>query len=160
MRTTLPGLALACLLGTLPVLPTHSLDHAAGAPPTNSQAAAGRIVTRPVYSCVEDGVPVLADRPCAVGPADARHFVLRTPPTPGEEPTTAPRGAPPARMHDAATAPRAPARPGTEAAPCQRLRQRLDALDERMRQGYRAREAGRLWDQRRGLKQGLRAAGC
>lgn len=158
MRTMLPALALACLLCTIPVHRSQSLDCAGSAPPGEPPPAPACTLAGPIYRCIEGGIPVLADRPCAAGLADARYFALRTPPASGEQPSTASRRAPPARTHAATV--RVSTRSGAQDTTCQRLRQRLDALDERMRQGYRAREAGRLMEQRRGLKQGLREADC
>jgi hypothetical protein len=43
---------------------------------------------------------------------------------------------------------------------CQRLQATLDTLDSRMRTGYSAREAGRLWERWRETKARLRAADC
>jgi hypothetical protein len=43
---------------------------------------------------------------------------------------------------------------------CTALKRQLDELDDRMRTGYSSREAARLWEHRRALKDGLRSAGC
>jgi hypothetical protein len=166
MRTLLTTLALACLPWVTPAPCAAAPERAGSAPPPAPPPAPAQVLAGPIYRCTEGGLPVLADRPCAAGLSDARYFALRTPPAPGEQPSTAPSRAPPARPHTApaggperaraAAVNRADATDGG----CQRLRQRLDALDERMRRGYPARDAGRLLDQRRGLKQGLRAADC
>jgi hypothetical protein len=158
MRTVRHALALACLLATLPVHWSRAVDRAGSAPRPDPPPAPARTLAGPVYRCTEGGITVLADRPCSAGLTDARYFALRTPPAPGEQPSTTSRVAPPARMHAAKI--HTPTRSGATDTTCQRLRQRLDSLDDRMRLGYPAREAGRLLDQRRGLKQGLREAGC
>ena len=46
------------------------------------------------------------------------------------------------------------------AASCQKLQATLDSLDSRMRTGYSAREAGRLWERWREAKARLREANC
>lgn len=113
---------------------------------------------RPVFVCQDGGVPVYADRPC--GPDVAVRSLTVEAPGPGAAASTSP------------PAPRASTRPRTSsgkaairAAPpaedrCARHRQRLDELDERMRAGYSARDAARLWQQWRDAKERLRAARC
>lgn len=156
MHTALPVLALAALLCTNPATSAPALDRAGSAPSSEPPPGPARGLARQIHVCVEHGVQVLADRPCGAE-FSTRQLALRTPPAPGGQSSTL-RVAPPARMH------RAPARmsreTGTEGAACERLYERLAALDGRMRQGYRAREAGGLWEQRRALKQALRKASC
>ena len=113
---------------------------------------------RAVFVCQDDGVPVYTDRPCGSG-GQARSLVVEAP-RPGAAASTSP------------PKPRASTRPrpaeGTDVAPaaaevenrCLRLQQRLDALDDRMRAGYSAREAARLWQQWRDAKERLRTARC
>jgi hypothetical protein len=43
---------------------------------------------------------------------------------------------------------------------CERHQRRLDELNDRMRAGYSAREAARLWQQWRDAKERLRTARC
>jgi hypothetical protein len=43
---------------------------------------------------------------------------------------------------------------------CTRLQRQLDDLNDRMRAGYSAREAGRLWQRWRDTKERLRTAKC
>jgi hypothetical protein len=47
-----------------------------------------------------------------------------------------------------------------QAQTCERLARTLRDLDARMRAGYSAREAGRLWDRWRETRERLREAGC
>jgi hypothetical protein len=113
---------------------------------------------RPIFICHDGGVPVFADRPC--GPAAAtRDLVVETPQTGAAPTTTAP-------------APRASTRPrvlrGKPDVPiarevetqCATLQRQLDELNERMRAGYSAREAARLWQRWRVTKERLRTARC
>jgi hypothetical protein len=66
----------------------------------------------------------------------------------------------------AATRPRAEPSPRPDApraAPsnqCARLREQLETLDDRMRAGYSAREAARLWNRWRDLQSEIYAARC
>jgi hypothetical protein len=113
---------------------------------------------RAVFVCQDNDVPVYADRPCGSG-TTARSLVVATPPA-GAAATTSP---PKPR---ASTRPR-PANgtagvqtPPVAANQCMRLQQRLDALNDRMRAGYSAREAARLWQQWRDAKERMRAARC
>jgi len=99
---------------------------------------------------------VFSDRPCG---ASAHAWRLDLPrATAGAAPST--RAAAPA----AATRPivaRASRRDVAESAdPCVRLEQQLATIDARMRNGYSAREAARLWQRWRDAKAKLRAADC
>jgi hypothetical protein len=112
--------------------------------------------TRLVYACRDAATPVFSDRPCG---ASADAWRLDLPPlATGAAPST--RVAAPA----AATRPivaRASHRDIAEPAnPCVRLEQQLAAIDARMRNGYSAREAARLWQRWRDAKARLRAADC
>jgi hypothetical protein len=112
--------------------------------------------TRLVYACRDAATPVFSDRPCGAS-ADARRLDL-SPLATGAAPST--RAAAPA----AATRPivaRASRRDVAEPAdPCVRLEQHLATIDARMRSGYSAREAARLWQRWRDAKAKLRAADC
>lgn len=113
---------------------------------------------RAVFVCQDDGVPVYADRPCGSGVA-TRSLVVAAPP-PGAAATTlppAPRASIRPRPAEGTAGVQAPAVVGNQ---CMRLQQRLDALNDRMRAGYSAREAARLWQQWRDAKERLRAARC
>jgi hypothetical protein len=112
--------------------------------------------TRLVYACRDAATPVFSDRPCG---ASAHAWRLDLPQaTAGAAPST--RAAAPA----AATRPivaRASRRDVAEPAdPCVRLEQQLATIDARMRNGYSAREAARLWQRWRDAKAKLRAADC
>ena len=113
---------------------------------------------RAVFVCQEDGAPVFADRPCG-STSETRSLVIATPP-PGAGASTAPPS--PA----ASTRPRAAApKPSTTAVPapenaCAKLERQLDELNDRMRAGYSAREAARLWQRWRDTKERLRTGRC
>ena len=112
---------------------------------------------RLVYACRDAAAPVFSDRPCGAS-ADAYRLDLPTPPASGAAPSTRP--AAPA----AATRPIVARASGRDAAappnPCTRLEAQLTAIDARMRDGYSAREAARLWQRWRDAKAKLRAAHC
>lgn len=111
-----------------------------------------------VFVCQDAGVPVFADRPCGAA-ATAREIVVETS-RPGAAATTSP------------PAPSAGTRPrtvrGTEATAstrvahsrCEVLQQQLDDINDRMRAGYSAREAARLWHRWRDVKERLRTSRC
>lgn len=113
---------------------------------------------RPVFVCQEGGVPVFADRPCSPA-AEPRSLTVALPEG-GAAPTTTP------------AAPRASKRPRPQPAPhetvrrpatdnrCDTLERQLDQLNDRLRTGYSAREAARLWQRWRDLKERLRTARC
>jgi hypothetical protein len=112
--------------------------------------------TRLVYICRDAATPVFSDRPCGASAHAWRVDLPRA--TAGAAPST--RAAAPA----AATRPivaRASRRDGAEPADrCVRLEQQLATIDARMRNGYSAREAARLWQRWRDAKANLRAADC
>jgi hypothetical protein len=112
--------------------------------------------TRLVYACRDAATPVFSDRPCGASAHAWRLDLPRT--TAGAAPST--RAAAP----EAATRPivaRASRRDVAEPAdPCVRLEQHLATIDARMRNGYSAREAARLWQRWRDAKAKLRAADC
>jgi hypothetical protein len=120
--------------------------------------------SRLVYSCVAPGLVTFSDRPCGPLP-EVRELKVSAP-----APTAA--GASPelgkARETSAASRRNAPGRENADpddgeaghAAICQKLQATLDSLDSRMRTGYSAREAGRLWERWREAKASLHAANC
>jgi hypothetical protein len=114
--------------------------------------------SRAVFVCHALGHVIFSDRPC--GPMAQQQFVKTSPPSAGQAASTA--KAPPA----AATRPRlepSPRQEATRAAPsnrCTKLREQLESLDDRMRTGYSAREAARLWNRWRDLKSEIYAARC
>jgi len=150
------------------------LTLAAGAtsdPPVASPLGGGQSVTlepapppanlrrhRAVFVCQESGVPVFADRPCGSA-NETRSLVIATP-RPGAAASTTPP------LPSASTRPR-PATPkvSTNVAPvpenaCAKLQRQLDELNDRMRAGYSAREAARLWQRWRDTKERLRNGRC
>jgi len=113
---------------------------------------------RPIFICQEGSAPVFADRPCGSAAA-TRNLVIEAP-RPGAATTTTP----PAPR--ASTRPRAlPGRPDAAAdqgaeTRCATLQRQLDELNDRMRAGYSAREAAKLWQRWRDTKERLRTARC
>lgn len=114
---------------------------------------------RLVFTCATPGLVIFSDRPC--GPMPALHEVKVR--APGASPTVA------APSSAASTRP-APALPERDderhaeqegrTAACSRLAGAVQALDARMRAGYSAREAARLWARWREAKERLREADC
>ena len=127
-------------------------------------ASSSRTWRRPIYVCAWAEAVEFADRPCS--PA-ARVHELRL-----RMPVDAPDGAvasvtppePAASTRPARAAARDPATTEAPAArraeTCARLEQAVRALDERMRAGYGARDAARLWSRWREAKARLREADC
>ena len=142
--------------------------------PVPARSAARPAATRRVvFTCVTPGLVIFSDRPCGPLP-ELRE--LRFDPVGG---ATARAGAGSAASHDETSARRD--KPGTatsgaaakvepedaaeremreRAFACERLEQALHDLDQRMRAGYTAREAGRLWARWREAKERLRDARC
>jgi hypothetical protein len=112
---------------------------------------------RAVFVCEDGGIPVFSDRPCGAA-AVARTLVVEIPRV-GSPPTTLPTVA--RSSTRPLPSPAADEGPG-HAAPshCATLQRQLDELDDRMRTGYSAREAARLWDRWRDLKEKLRTTRC
>jgi hypothetical protein len=122
------------------------------APPANTHRQ------RAVFVCQEGGVPVYADRPC--GSTVATRSVVIDAPRPGAAATTSP----PTPRASVRPQP-APYRPATgpaaaTEAKCRTLQRQVDELNDRMRAGYSAREAARLWQRWRDAKERLRQARC
>jgi hypothetical protein len=119
---------------------------------------------RLVYSCVAPGLVTFSDRPCGPLP-EVRELKVGAP-------APAAAGASPelgdAREPSAASRRNSTGRKDVDpddaeeeqAAICQKLQATLDSLDSRMRTGYSAREAGRLWVRWREAKARLRDADC
>lgn len=113
---------------------------------------------RSIYVCRDAGVPVYTDRPCGSTSVE-RSLPVASPATGNAPITTAP-------------SPRASTKPRAErAAPaagqidpaatrCAALQRELDQLDDRMRAGYSAREAARLWQRWREARDRARSAHC
>ena len=125
-------------------------------PPRESPRAWRRLV----FTCTSPGLVIFSDRPC--GPVPALHELKGH--APGDNPSvTAPapvastRPAPaPSARDDEPPVEEATRRTET----CQRLGSAVQALDARMRAGYSAREAARLWARWREAKERLREADC
>jgi hypothetical protein len=124
-------------------------------------AAQSAATSRPIYVCSRATPVIFSDRPC--GPL-AETRVLHVP-DPGP-------GSGPGRVSSVASAPAKDAtRPRTEprvadAKPvdrddrCRQLREERRRLDDRMRGGYPAREAARLWNRWREVDAKIYAARC
>jgi hypothetical protein len=120
--------------------------------------------SRLVYSCVAPGLVTFSDRPCGPLP-EVRELKVSAP-------APAVAGASPQlgkdREPSAASRRDAPGRQNADAddhetehaAICQKLQATLASLDSRMRTGYSAREAGRLWERWREAKTRLHEANC
>ena len=156
------ALSLVCVLGTAaassdppvasPLGGGESISLEPAAPPANPRRH------RAVFVCQQGGVPTFADRPC--GPASAQRSLVVDAPRAGAATSTAP------------PAPRASTRPrgvaaGTAAgaaddtdSKCATLRRQLEELNDRMRAGYSAREAARLWQRWRDARERLRTSRC
>jgi hypothetical protein len=144
------------------VLPLPAVDSPQGAgravvlEPAPVRAAVTR---RTIFTCITPELVTYSDRPC--GPlADTRQ--LRTVTPAGAEIRADPtRPQPPplaARQRDEAAGSSEPATAREQA--CARLQQDVAELDQRMRAGYSAREAGRLWERWREARTRLRDADC
>lgn len=113
---------------------------------------------RAVFVCQESGVPVFADRPCG-STSETRSLVIATPPTGAAASTRPPSPAASIRPRPAVPGPTTTAAPAAENA-CAKLQRQLDELNDRMRAGYSAREAARLWQRWRDTKERLRTGRC
>jgi hypothetical protein len=113
---------------------------------------------RPIFICQQGGVPVFADRPCG-STAVARNLVIDSPRPGGVATTTPPAPRAVTRPRVLPGPPDAAAAPQTETR-CVTLQRQLDELNDRMRAGYSAREAARLWQRWRDTKERLRATRC
>ena len=113
---------------------------------------------RSVFVCQESGVPVFADRPCG-STNETRHLVIATPPAGAVASTKPPAPAASTRPRPVAPRPSTTSVPAPENA-CAKLERQLDELNDRMRAGYSAREAARLWQRWRDTKERLRTGRC
>jgi hypothetical protein len=133
---------------------------------TSPGRAAPALRHRRVFTCVTTNLVIFADRPCGPEPG-LRDLVVVAPATAAAgqvarvtpEPATAstrPAAHPPVdvdRVTDDESA-------GDAGATCGRLEDAVRKLDDRMRTGYSAREAGRLWGRWREARARLREAEC
>jgi hypothetical protein len=138
--------------------PTSPARDGASAAPDAAPPQARPRQQRAVFVCQDGGIPVFADRPCGAA-AEARTLSVEASRA-GAPATTTPR------------APRATTRPlrnprvSTEAPQpaaderCAVLQRQLDEINSRMRSGYSAREAARLWQRWREARDRVRAAHC
>jgi hypothetical protein len=117
---------------------------------------APRRTHRVVFTCRDGSTPVFSDLPC--GDDEHRHRVDVPSPAANSAPSTRPAAAPAATRPRAVRAQRR-VRPDPPNA-CARLEEQLASIDARMRQGYSAREAARLWQRWRDAKAKLHAARC
>lgn len=146
---------------TVPALPAAAATNPSGGGASivlePVPAAPPARTTRPVFVCRDAAGVVFADRPCGQV-VEARMLevdergagaVFSTTPKP---PTASvrPRAARERPAHGAASGD----------GRCFRLRSQLDAIDDRMRSGYSAREAARLWNRWREVKAQIHAARC
>jgi hypothetical protein len=162
-------LATPLLLAALPeraqaaqVLPLPAVDSpqgGGGAVVLDPAPVRAAVTRRVIFTCVTPQLVTYSDRPC--GPlADTRQ--LRTVTPAGEEVranTTRPQPRPEeTRQRDDVAGSSEPARAREQA--CARLEEDVAELDQRMRAGYSAREAGRLWERWREARARLRDADC
>jgi hypothetical protein len=113
---------------------------------------------RAVFVCQTDGAPVFADRPCG-STSETRSLVIATPAPGAAASTKPPSPAASTRPRAVAPNPSTPAARAPENA-CAKLQRQLDELNDRMRAGYSAREAARLWQRWRDTKERLRTGRC
>ncbi len=167
IRRTLFGLGLACsAAGALPdevAVPGTNPTGGGGSvvlepvPPAAEPRAATPRPRRLVFVCQDDSGPVFSDRPCSVQAERRELSVAQSagapastiPPVPGAAARATTRR--PVSLQPVGTA---------KADPCRRLREQLEELDDRMRSGYSAREAARLWTRWRDLKARIRERRC
>ncbi|MEY2919217.1 MAG: hypothetical protein RL261_522 [Pseudomonadota bacterium] len=158
----------------------HTSPHAAGVqllPAVDSPSGGGGTVVlepvpqraqptrRLVYSCAGPGLVTFSDRPCGPLP-EVRELRVQEPPPaaagaaqePGKGSKHTAQASSPAVARENANDPDGAVAAHVTA--CQKLQATLDSLDSRMRTGYSAREAGRLWERWREAKVRLREANC
>ena len=156
LRSLVVGLVLAS--GASPAATDqHSPARAAGGgPATRAAQPPAQHTQRLVFSCREASLVIFSDRPCGLA-AVRRNLEILTPTATGAPPTTAPAPAPaavrPAVREDKPVEDR-------HAERCNSLQSTLDSIDSRMRAGYSAREAPRLWQQWRDARERLRDSRC
>jgi hypothetical protein len=124
-------------------------------------AAQNAAAHRPIYVCSRAAPVIFSDRPC--GPL-AETRVLHVPgPGPGSGPGRASSvaSAPATDATRPRTEPRvADVKPVDRDDRCRQLREERRRLDDRMREGYPAREAARLWKRWREVDAKIYAARC
>ena len=120
---------------------------------------------RLVYSCVVPGLVTFSDRPCGPVPEVRELHVHEPPPAAAGASQEPGKGSKHAGTTSRSTVGREDADDSDSAVEahvtaCHKLQATLDNLDSRMRTGYSAREAGRLWERWREAKVRLREANC
>lgn len=148
------------------VLPEPAVDppgDAAGSVQPQPVKPRARTTSRLVYSCIEPGLVTYSDRPCSAS-ASPRQLKVRTPANAAGTVSSVDAVAVTAadrRLAAAAKADAAAARAAVERAEtCEKLEAAADEVDSKMRAGYPAREAGRLWERWREARSRLREARC
>jgi hypothetical protein len=124
--------------------------------------------SRTIFACRTGALVEFADRPCDIA-ATSRSLEFTTGTGPGSTPSTRPRES------LASTRPKVAATPAdavsadavadarddeAQRKKCTTLQGQLDAVDSRMREGYGARDAARLWNRWRELKEEIRTSAC
>ena len=175
----MPRPAVRLFVAAQAVLLLHTPPHAASVlllPTVDSPAGGGGSVVlepvkqraqptrRLVYSCVAPGLVTYSDRPCGPLP-EVRELHVQEPPSSAAKAAPEPGDAGKvAATSGSKTAGGDKADPGDgedrAKTDCQKLQATLDTLDSRMRTGYSAREAGRLWERWRETKARLHEANC
>ena len=120
--------------------------------------APARRTRRLVYTCRDGKIIVFADRPCGEA-SILRSLDVVTPAQTGRPPVTEPEPTKASTRPAPQQASRARTLQET-ADKCEQLKKAVDQVDDRMRAGYPAREAGRLWQRWRDAKEALRVAEC
>jgi hypothetical protein len=114
--------------------------------------------SRAVFVCHALGHVIYSDRPC--GPIAQQQVVKTSPPSAGQVASTAKAPPPAATRPQLEPSPRPQAARDAPSNRCSKLREQLDTLNDRMRAGYSAREAARLWNRWRDLQSEIYAARC
>lgn len=116
-----------------------------------------------VYQCQREGVRVFSDRPCGADARPQRVEVAAVPASAAPAPVAAPKARPTAAKRSAAASrstQRAPPRPSHKTTQCHDLQDDIDAIDTRMRLGYRGKEGQKLDARRRAATERYRQLRC
>ena len=168
LRASLAALALVTITA-------HVCAEPAPAPPSRPGADGSVVIGEPaalpaksrksrtIFACRAAALVEFSDRPCDMA-ATSRSLEFTTGTGPGATPTTRPRetvastlpkvSVPPTQAESAAHDDEA------QKKKCATLQGQLDAVDSRMREGYAARDAARLWNRWRELKAELHTSAC